>query len=106
MSTYLAWLLWGAVNVYLGSAMVWGAYRLGYKSGEEQGRRGAVLDALGGGDKKKMKVEKRVGSCVACGNSGGVTQHKGRSCSKCDALSGEHIHLECANCGYKWLVQP
>lgn len=107
MSTYLLVLVWGGFNVYLASALAWMFYRLGHKSGFAQCEREAALAAMAGA--AGITIHAEVVPCQACpgtAGAGGKYSFHRRNCENCDAATGQHIHLECKNCGYKYIVQP
>ena len=104
MSTYLLWLVWGGLNVYLASAFAWMFYRLGFKAGATHTEREAALAALSDAP-ASVPIHDHMIACVACKSGDGTFFRT--NCDSCDAIaSGQHLHLACKNCGYKYIVQP
>ena len=82
-------------------------YRLGHKSGFTQCEREAALAALA--DAPSIAIHSTVVGCPACPGDPGSAKYlfNRRNCDSCDAVAGvQHIHLECKNCGYKYIVKP
>ena len=102
--TIAIWLLGGVV-----AALGYGAvmYRAGraveakWWRDEDRDRERAMND-LAGRPTGPIQVMNAWKPCIVCHHEKAHT----RACSDCPACSGEHIHLDCGNCHYRWIVQP